>query len=207
MQIGLHYSFQVAPGESSETMIRDGLEDIKWADENGFSTIVFAEHHFFEDCWIPRPLQLATAAAAITHNVRVGTNIIILPLHHPVAVAEEAALCDIISGGRFILGVGLGWQEQEYAGFGVPFKQRARIYDRSIDIVQRLLKGEMVTDQEGHYRFEGARVRPAPVNPKGVPLWMGGIADAALKRIASVGDAWVMSPGITLAKLVEQQRM
>ena len=150
MRIGLHYSFQVAPGESSETVIRDGLEDIKWADANGFSSVVFASHHFFEDNWIPRPIQLATAAAAVTRNVRVGTDIIILPLHHPVAVAEEAALCDMISGGRFILGVGLGWQEGEYAGFGVPYRQRARIYERSIDIIQRLLKGETVSDRDGH---------------------------------------------------------
>lgn len=208
MKIGLHYSFQVAPGESSETVIRHGLEDIKWADANGFSAVVFASHHFFEDCWIPRPLQMATAAAAVTRNVRVGTDIVILPLHHPVAVAEEAALCDNISGGRFVLGVGLGWQEGEYAGFGVPYKQRARIYDRSIDVIQRLLKGETVSDHDGHYRFENARVRPAPVNPNGIPMWFGGgRAEAAMRRIARVGDAWVMPPGFTLPVLVERQRL
>ena len=106
-----------------------------------FRAVVFAEHHFFEDCWIPRPIQLATAAAAITKNVRIGTDIVILPLHHPVAIAEEAALADVVAGGRFILGVGLGWREEEYAGFGVPFKQRAKVYERSIDIVRRFLAG------------------------------------------------------------------
>ncbi len=206
MKIGLHYSFQVAPGESSDSVIRSGLEDIRWADANGFSAIVFASHHFFDDCWVPRPIQMATAAAAVTRNVRVGTDIIILPLHHPVAVAEEAALCDVISGGRFILGVGLGWQEGEYKGFGVPYRQRARIYERSIDVVKRLLRGETVSDVEGHYTFEGARVRPPPANPNGVPLWMGAKVEAALERIARVGDAWVMSPGIPLPLLAQRQR-
>jgi alkanesulfonate monooxygenase SsuD/methylene tetrahydromethanopterin reductase-like flavin-dependent oxidoreductase (luciferase family) len=206
MRIGLHYSFQVAPGEPSEQVIRAGLGDIRWADANGFSAVVFASHHGFDDCWIPRPIQLATAAAAVTSKVRVGTDIIILPLHHPVAVAEEAALCDLISGGRFILGIGLGWQEREYQSFGVPWRQRARIYDRSIEMITRLLRGETVSDRDGHWRFESARVRPLPVNSKGVPLWMGGIADAALERIARIGDAWVMGPGTPFAPLVAQKR-
>lgn len=212
MKIGLHYSFQVDPsadgrGTASQTAIREGLEDIAWADVNGFSSVMFASHHFMDDCWIPRPLQMATAAAAITRNVRVGTDIIILPLHHPVAVAEEAAMADIISNGRFILGVGLGWKENEYAGFGVPYKQRARIYERSIGHIQSLLKGQTVSDADGHYRFENAQVRPQPVNPNGVPFWMGGIQDVALMRIARLGDAWVMGPGAPLEHLQKQQRV
>lgn len=205
MKIGLHYSFQVAPGEASQKVMREGLEDIAWADANGFSSVMFASHHFMEDCWNPRPTQLATAAAAITRNVRVGTDIIILPLHHPVAVAEEAAIADTISGGRFILGVGLGWKENEYAGFGVPYKQRAKIYERSVGHIQRLLRGETVSDADGHYRFENAQVRPLPVNPAGVPFWMGGMQEAALKRIARMGDAWVMGPGSSLHHLRQQQ--
>ena len=206
MKIGLHYSFQVAPGEASQKVIREGLEDIAWADVNGFSSAMFASHHFMEDCWNPRPIQLATAAAAITKNMRVGTDIIILPLHHPVAVAEEAAMADIISGGRFILGVGLGWKENEYAGFGVPYKQRAKIYQRSVEHIQRLLRGETVSDTDGHYRFENAQVRPQPVNPNGVTFWMGGLQEAALKRIARMGDAWVMGPGAPLEHLQSQQQ-
>ena len=205
MRIGLHYSFQVAPGERSDKVIREGLADIKWADANGFSSIVFASHHFFEDNWIPRPIQMATAAAAVTKNVRIGTDIIILPLHHPVAIAEEAALCDNISGGRFILGVGLGWQEGEYKGFGVPYKPRAKIYERSIGHIQRLLRGETVSDTEGHWRFEGARVRPPPANPNGIPFWMGAKVEPALERIARLGDAWVMSPGIAMPLLAQRQ--
>lgn len=205
MKIGLHYSFQVAPGERSHEVIRQGLEDIAWADRNGFASVVFAEHHFLEDGWIPRPMQLAAAAAAVTRHVRVGTDIVVLALHHPVAVAEEAAVADNLSGGRFILGVGLGWMQREFAGFGVPFKQRAVIYERSIGIVRRLLRGETVSDDEGHYRFKEARVRPQPVNPNGVPLWMGAIQDVALARVARVGDAWVMPPGASLAELVRQK--
>ncbi|MEO7403532.1 MAG: LLM class flavin-dependent oxidoreductase [Burkholderiales bacterium] len=205
MKIGLHYSFQIAPGERSGDIIRQGLEDIAWADQNGFSAAVFAEHHFMADAWIPQPMQLAAAAAAVTKNLRVGTDICVLPLHHPVEVAEQIALVDNISGGRALLGVGLGWAQNEYDGFGVPFKARAAIYERSVDQVKRLLRGETVTSEDGHYRFRDARISPLPANPNGIPLWMAAIKDPALDRIARVGDAWVMWPGGSLTELKRQQ--
>jgi len=205
MKIALHYSFQVADNERTQDVLANGLEDIAWADANGFSAVVFAEHHFMDDAWIPRPMILASAAAAVTKRMRIGTDITLIALHHPVAIAEEAAVIDNLSGGRFVLGVGLGWMPNEYAGFGVPYKQRAAIYERSIGLVRRMLAGETVSDTEGHHKFENARVRPQPVNPQGVPLWMGGVKDVALPRIARLADAWVMWPGATLAELKRQQ--
>ena len=108
IKIGLHYSFQVAALKDSSAVIRQALDDIAAADRDGFSSVVFAEHHFLEDGWIPRPMQLAAAAAAITTRMRVGTDIVILALHHPVAVAEEAAVADVLSGGRFVV----AWTEE-----------------------------------------------------------------------------------------------
>ncbi|HET9423105.1 MAG TPA: LLM class flavin-dependent oxidoreductase [Nocardioides sp.] len=200
MKIGLHYSFQVGPGESGQSVVERGLRDIAKADTRGFSSVVFAEHHFLDDGWLPRPMLLASAAAAVTQRMRIGTDIVILALHHPVAVAEETAVLDLMSGGRAVLGVGLGWMEAEFDGFGVPYRQRARIYQSSIGVVRRLLDGEVV-DGEGHYSFRGARVRPLPVNPDGVPLWMGALEDPGVRRAAVSGDAWVMPPGNRIDKL------
>jgi alkanesulfonate monooxygenase SsuD/methylene tetrahydromethanopterin reductase-like flavin-dependent oxidoreductase (luciferase family) len=203
MRIGLHYSFQVGPTESGQAVVERGLKDIATADGRGFSSVVFAEHHFLEDGWLPRPMLLASAAAAVTTRMRIGTDIVILALHHPVAVAEEAAVLDLMSGGRAVLGVGLGWIEAEFDGFGVPYRQRARVYQDSIGLVRRLLAGEKV-DSDGHYTFRGAQVRPLPVNPDGVPLWMGALEDPGVRRAARSGDAWVMPPGNRLDKLVHQ---
>jgi len=204
MDIGLHYSFQVGAAESAERVIEAGLEDIGWADANGFSSVVFAEHHFLDDGWLPRPMLLAASAAAVTSRMRVGTDIVILPLHHPVAVAEEAAVLDVMSGGRALLGVGLGWIEAEFDGFGVPYRRRARVYQQSIEIVKALLRGETV-DHDGHYAFTGARVRPLPVNPAGIPFWMGALEDPGVERAARSGDAWIMPPGHRLGRLVTQR--
>ncbi|SEE68286.1 LLM class flavin-dependent oxidoreductase [Jiangella alba] len=203
MRIGLHYSFQAGPGESGHRVVERGLRDIAAADARGFSSVLFAEHHFLDDGWLPRPMLLAAAAAAVTSRMRIGTDIVILALHHPVAVAEEAAVLDLMSGGRAILGVGLGWVEAEFDGFGVPYRRRARIYQESIGQVRRLLAGEVV-DGAGHYAFRGARVRPLPVNPAGVPLWLGALEDPGVRRAAASGDAWVMPPGHSLDRLRRQ---
>ncbi len=207
MKIGLHYSLQVAPGERSADVMQYTLEDIAWADRHGFSCALFAEHHFMADCWIPQPMQMAAAAAAITTRMRIGTDICVLPLHHPVEVAEQAAVLDNLSGGRAVLGVGLGWAQNEYDGFGVPYKSRGAVYQRSIELVKRLLAGERVDNDEGHYRFKGALIRPLPVNPDGVPLWIAAIRDVALPRVARLGDSWVMWPGADIAELARQKRI
>jgi alkanesulfonate monooxygenase SsuD/methylene tetrahydromethanopterin reductase-like flavin-dependent oxidoreductase (luciferase family) len=206
MKIGLHYSFQVSADERAEAVIESGLQDISKGDELGLSSVVFAEHHFLEDGWLPRPMMLTAAAAAVTKRMRIGTDIVILALHHPVAVAEEAAVLDVMSGGRAILGVGLGWAEREFVGFGVPYRRRARIYGESLDQVRRLLAGETV-DGSGHYQFSGARIRPLPVNPSGIPMWMGALEDPGVRRAAVSGDAWVMPPGNRLSQLVEQKAL
>ncbi|MBM3343109.1 MAG: LLM class flavin-dependent oxidoreductase [Betaproteobacteria bacterium] len=207
MKIGLHYSLQVAPGERSADVMRDALTDIAWADRHGFSCALFSEHHFMADCWIPQPMQMAAAAAAITTHLRVGTDICVLPLHHPVAVAEQAAVLDNVSGGRAILGVGLGWARNEYDGFGVPYTARGAQYERSIMLVKRLLAGERVDSDDGHYRFKGAQIRPLPVNPGGIPLWIAAIRDVALPRVARLGDSWIMWPGATIAELARQKKI
>ncbi|MCP9967677.1 LLM class flavin-dependent oxidoreductase [Actinomadura madurae] len=96
--------------------------------------------------------------------------------------------------------------EREFAGFGVPYARRAKIYQESIDVVRRLLRGELV-DHEGHHSFRGARISPLPVNPDGVPLWMGALEDPGVRRAARSGDAWVMPPGNRLERLVAQKRL
>lgn len=205
MKIGLHYSFQ-CKDEKAADIVEAGLADIVAADARGFSSAVFAEHHFLEDGWLPRPMLLAAAAAALTKRMRVGTDIVVLPLHHPVAVAEEIVVVDILSGGRAILGVGLGWMEREFEGFGVPYTDRVAIFKSSIAAIRSLLKGETV-DGDGHYSFRGAALRPLPVSHDGIPVWAGALTDAGVRRTARTADAWVMPPGTRLDDLARQRRL
>jgi alkanesulfonate monooxygenase SsuD/methylene tetrahydromethanopterin reductase-like flavin-dependent oxidoreductase (luciferase family) len=150
-------------------------------------------------------MMLAAAAAAVTTHMRVGSDIVVLPLHHPVAVAEEAALLDVMSGGRAILGVGLGSAKNEFEGFGVPWDDRTAVYDGSTSVVRDLLAGNTVDVDVPPYTGVGARVRPAPVNPEGVPLWIGALYDRGVRRAAVEGDAWVMPPILRTPDLAKKK--
>jgi alkanesulfonate monooxygenase SsuD/methylene tetrahydromethanopterin reductase-like flavin-dependent oxidoreductase (luciferase family) len=204
LKLGLHFSFQTAHGDSRET-IQQGLREIEVADQDGFSCAVFAEHHFASDGWIPRPMMLAAAAATRTKNIKVGSNIVILPLHHPVAVAEEAAILDILSGGRAVVGVAPGWVREEFAGFGVPFSDRVEIFATSLGALVSLLRGESVTLTEGPYCCENAQIRPRPLGK--VPVRAGAVSDNAVRRVATLVDAWMMPPMPRIKVLKRQKEM
>jgi alkanesulfonate monooxygenase SsuD/methylene tetrahydromethanopterin reductase-like flavin-dependent oxidoreductase (luciferase family) len=206
VDIGLHYSLQSTEG-TADALIERTLEEIARADDDGFSSAVFAEHHFFDDGWVPRPMLLAAAAAAGTKRLRVGPNIVILPLHHPVAVAEEAAVLDLVSGGRAVLGVGLGWIRREYAGFGVDYDGRARLYERSLRLLRRLLAGETVDSEDDRYPFSEAAVRPLPPRKGGPPLRIAGVADHGVRRAARLGDAWMAPPGRRVGEIARLQNV
>jgi alkanesulfonate monooxygenase SsuD/methylene tetrahydromethanopterin reductase-like flavin-dependent oxidoreductase (luciferase family) len=199
LKLGLHYSFQTADADSRSVIDR-GLREIEIADRDGFSAAVFAEHHFAADGWIPRPMLLAAAAAARTSRLAVGTNIVVLALHHPVAVAEEAALLDVLSGGRAVLGVGLGWIPTEFAGFGVPYRQRVKVFVENVRAVRSLLAGERTSSVDGaHWEFENAQVTPR-LN-RVVPIRAGAVEEVAVRRVATLADAWTMPPMPTISTL------
>src|SRR2546421_8958344 len=111
-----------------------------------------SEHHFVDDGSTPSPLVLASAIAARTSTMRIGTAVLLLPLHDPVRVAEDAASVDLVSNGRFDLGVGLGYARFEFEGFGVPYAERAGRLDEGVQILQRLFAGE-------RFAFEGKYLR------------------------------------------------
>lgn len=205
--VGLHLSTPSGTGESWQTLIRGTLELVAEADRRGFSSALFPEHHFSEGVSLPSPLQLATAAAAVSTRMRVGSNVTLLALHHPVTIAEQAATLDLVSGGRAVLGVGLGWLAREFDGLGVPFRRRAEIYDRSLRQVRALLAGETVDCDEPPHRFKRARVHPLRDGGATVPIRVGATAEVAVRRAARLGDAWIMGPFPTVGELEPLKRI
>ena len=144
------------------------------------------EHHFIDDGYTPSVLPLAAAIARLTSRIRIGTWVLLLPLHNAVRVAEDAATVDILSNGRFDLGVGLGYKLEEFAAFGVDRRQRASIMEESLEILTRTLAGETVSLDGRHYQVQNVRVTPPPVqNP--FPLWVGARSAAAARRAARFG--------------------
>ena len=202
--VGVHMSVQ-SYGRKWPEVVREVLDDVRLAEEVGLSSVLFAEHHFVEDAWVPRPLTMAAAAAAVTTRLRVGSDIAIAPLVHPVTMAEDAVVVDAISGGRCVLGLGAGWRVEDFVGMGVDPSQRYALFEDSVTAVRRLMNGEEVSHARGPYRMDRARLRVEPVQAGGPPIWIGATGRKGIRRAAVLGDAWIMSPQVRVAELAESK--
>ena len=168
------------------------------AEELGFDSVWTTEHIIVgPDAVDPYgrvydPLVTLGWIAARTRRVGLGTSIVLLPLHHPIHLAKEVATLQELSGGRFRLGVGMGWHEDEYEFMGVPFKGRGRRGDEAIRLMRALWSGD--SDFEGEYwSFHDATAEPHP-SPQ-PELWIGGSSGHALRRARELGDVWHPSRG------------
>src|SRR5688572_21771745 len=120
-----------------ESLYRETLDQIAWAENLGFRSVWLTEHHFCDDGYTPSPLVVAAGIGARTQHMRIGTNLIVLPLHDPMRIAEDAATVSILTGGRFLLGVGQGYHEAEFEGFGRKLRNRPSLLEEGIEIIRR----------------------------------------------------------------------
>lgn len=137
------------------------------------------------------PLTTLAYAAAVTKRVRLGTAIYILPIRNPVVTAKVAATLDVLSGGRLILGLGVGWMEEEFRIAGEEFATRGARTDECVAVMKALWTAEEATFKGRFYEFEAARLEPKPVQKPHLPLVFGGETDIALRRAATSGDGWI----------------
>lgn len=200
LRFGLHYSCQ-SPEREWESLYRATLDQARLAEELGYESLSVAEHHFLPDGWVPVPAVLLAGFAAVTEEMALGTNVVVLPLHHPIRVAEEAAVLDLLSGGRFRLGVAIGWRDAEFEAFGVDKRERVVRTEEGIELIRALLTAEPASYDGEVYAVEDLSVMPRPIQEP-VPIWYGGQSEPAIKRAARMADAWIMSPIETRDELV-----
>ncbi len=172
------------------------------AERGGLDSVWVSEHHFVDDGYLPSLLPLCAAIAARTSRVAIGTGVVLAPLHDPLRLAEAAAVTDLISGGRLILGVGLGWREEEFAALGVPLGERVPRLIASMDTMRRAWRGELAPGGARQER-PAVPVRPLPARPGGPPLWIGAMSEAAVRRAGRLADGF-MATDVTPAMLAEQ---
>jgi probable F420-dependent oxidoreductase len=159
--------------------LRDVVGTARVAESLGFDHIIAGSHVLATDLGLTLdPMVLLSAIAGATSRIGVVTSVLILPLYNPVIIAHQAASLDHISGGRFILGVGTGWDADEFAAIGVPFKERGRRTDEHLTVIKEL------------WHPDPSRLGVTPRTPGGPPIWVGGQSDAALHRALRFGDAW-----------------
>src|SRR4029450_6148802 len=136
------------------------------------------------------PLTILSYVAAVTTRIRLGTSVLVLPYHHPMRLAKAAATLDVLSGGRVILGVGVGVAEQEFDALGSSYAERGAITDEAIAIMQALWTQAVPSHHGRVYRFSGMPFAPKPVQKPHIPIVIGGVSLAAIRRAARVGNGW-----------------
>jgi probable F420-dependent oxidoreductase len=171
-----------------------------WAETIGWDDVLLSEHHFTDDGYPPSPIVLASAIAARTSRIRIGQFVALIPLYHPVRMAEDGATVDIISNGRFELGVGLGYRREEFAGYGIPIESRAARAEEALQIVRRLWQDETVSFNGRHFQIENARLSPLPLQKPNPTIWVGGYTRSAYRRAARYGDGLVPAGNLEQAR-------
>ena len=207
MRYGLRLpSFALGPRTAS---LADMGRYLRRAEDLGFESAVSIDHLLLTPpayaCTWLEPLSLLSALAGVTRTIKLGTMVLVLPLRNPVYFAKEWATLDVLSGGRTILGIGVGWHEEEFALMSVPYRERGPRMNEAIEAVTALWAGDDVTYRGKFYQFEHLTIDPKPAQKPHPPIWIGGGTqpsekvygqtvtniDPVLRRIAKYADTWV----------------
>ena len=197
MTFGLFFLNSIPSTKTDAQELRDGLEQIRLADEIGYHSVWIAEHNARAYGVVSNTMTYLAAAAAITKNIKLASAVSRLPLHHPLKVAEEMNLVDIISDGRLYLGVGKGYDKKEFDAYNIDFDDRHNRYLESLDIIKAASQSETVTYSGQFYQIENIPVYPRPVQKDGPPIFvMVSGNDASMINAAKQGHSFMLG-GIT----------
>lgn len=201
LQFGLAIMNDFPPDVVPASRVSMMREQVRAASKSGISSVWLLQHYLGSMPTL-QPVPTLAALAQDAGEMTLGTNMFILPLRHPVEVAEEFATLDHLTDGRAVAGFGMGYRENEFASFGVAMDQRVGRFEESIDVIRRLWSGEETTYDGEYFRLDGQRISLAPVQPGGPPVWIGaGPHKTGARRAARLGDAWIVPPHVTPEKL------
>jgi probable F420-dependent oxidoreductase len=194
--IGL-FTGQIPPGSDRtyEQEYREILDLVRLAETLGFDSAWVSEHHGSSDGYLPSLLPMLAAFAAATDRIEIGTGVMLTPFHDPIRLAEDAAVVDQLSGGRLILGLGLGWRDEEFRMFGQPVEERVKRTVDTVEILRRAWTGDRFSFDGKIYSYDRVKVTPTPARRPGPPIYLGGFTEQAIRRAGRIGDGYIRSRG------------
>lgn len=194
LRIGIGLFSGQVPSGSDRTFAqeyRETLELVRLAEALGFDSAWVSEHHGSSDGYLPSLLPMLAAFAAVTERILLGTGIVLTPFHDPLRLAEDAAVVDQLSGGRLVLGLGVGWREEEFRMFGVPVAERAQRTVETIEILRRAWTGRRFSFHGHTFEYDRIKVTPPSAQPGGPPIFVGGYAETAVRRAGRLADGYI----------------
>jgi alkanesulfonate monooxygenase SsuD/methylene tetrahydromethanopterin reductase-like flavin-dependent oxidoreductase (luciferase family) len=207
MKLGIYLNTQHPEGDDPARHLAQTLEQARLIRSLGFDSIWAGEHHATPGFHFFPQLPLLQRVAVEAQGLEIGTNLILLPLHNPVEIAEIGAFMDILTGGKFLLGIGLGYRPEEFAVFGVPMAERVSRLAEGVEIIRRLWTEDHVTHSGRHWQFADVSIRPRPLQTPKPPILVGAQVEAAIVRAAKISDGWLVVPMPTTDELAAQMKL
>jgi alkanesulfonate monooxygenase SsuD/methylene tetrahydromethanopterin reductase-like flavin-dependent oxidoreductase (luciferase family) len=204
VKLGVYLNAQHPAADDPGRRFAETLEQARLIRSLGFDSIWGGEHHATPGFHYFPLLPMLQRLAAEADGLWIGTNLVLLPLHNPIELAEIGAFLDVITGGRFLLGVGLGYRPEEFAIFGVPMAERVSRLTEGLEIIRRLWTEDRVTHRGRHWQLDDVTIRPRPLQRPRPPILVGAQVPAGIARAARIADGWLVVPVPTVDEFAKQ---
>ena len=204
MRFGIGLSVQHRPEESQAQRFAEHLEQVRLAKHVGFHSIWSSQHYLSDPFTYFQPIPTLARVAAEAEGMTLGTGVILLPLHQPVDLAEQLATLDVITGGRLIVGLGLGYRDVENLAMGHDPSARVGRMIEGLQALERLWTGEPASFEGKHFQLRDVRISMPPLQRPRPPIWLAANGDVGVKRAARLADTWLINPHTTLPTLERQ---
>lgn len=205
MDIGLFLTNQHPRGTDMHHALDEQLELMRLARDGGWDSVFTGQHLLTPDSTQLQPGPFLARLAAESDHLTLGLGILLLTSANPVTVAEELASLDVVTGGRLVAGVGLGYRTEEFDAYGVARGQRARRFEANLDVVRRLWTGEPTSVDLPWCSLDEATIAAVPIQAGGPRVWIGATSDAAVRRATRLGDGWMINPSVAADDVLAQR--
>ena len=196
MKLGLYMATQWRQGADLAPELANLIEQVRVARASGLASLMVGQHFLSTPLQMFQAMPLLARLAAEAQGMQIGPGLLLLPLLNPVIVAEECATLDWLTGGKAIIGLGLGYRKEEFDSIGVPFKERVPRFVEGVELIRKLWRDDVVEHRGRFHTVTGVTASLKPQQAT-LPIWMAGDVEVAVKRAAKLSDAWFPSPMVS----------
>jgi alkanesulfonate monooxygenase SsuD/methylene tetrahydromethanopterin reductase-like flavin-dependent oxidoreductase (luciferase family) len=197
MKLGLYMATQWRQGADLGPELANLIEQVRVAKASGLASLMVGQHFVSSPLQMFQAMPLLARLASEAEGMRLGPGLLLLPLLNPVIVAEETATLDWLTNGNAIIGLGLGYRQEEFDSIGVPIKERVPRFVEAVEVIRKLWRDDVVEHRGRYHTLSKVQASIKPQQSGGPPIWMAGDSELPVKRAAKLADAWMPSPMVS----------